>query len=133
MKNIETLRSTMSEPLSATAGAVGAKLISASGIGTIVAAVTVMALTLPKTKREFFVALLVTVFLSIYGGSALIAYLGLYAWSDEARALFHFIAGVPGWVLVRGFFAYTERDKSKGLLEYFQDWLSIRKAWNSEE
>jgi hypothetical protein len=120
----------MSEPFSATAGAIGAKLASATWMGAILGSIVVMSMTYPKTYKERVVAIAVTVFLSIYGGAAAIDYFNLHAWTEQAKGLAYFLTGLPGWVTVRGFFAWTERDPNRSLLDMVKD---IRKAWKSEE
>lgn len=120
----------MAEPISsAAAGALGSKF-AITGIGTIVASIVVMAMTYPKTYRERLIAIAVTVFLSIYGGAAAIDYFNLHAWTEQAKGLAYFLSGLPGWVAVRGFFAWTERDPGRSLLDMVKD---IRSAWKSEE
>lgn len=121
----------MAEPVStAAAGALGTKFAVTTGIAAAIATITVLAMTYPKTYKERVVAIAVTVFLSIYGGAAAIDYFSLHNWTEQAKGLAYFLVGLPGWVTVRGFFAWSERDPNKSLLDMVKD---LRKAWKDEE
>lgn len=124
------MENNMSEPISSAAGIYGiVKAIIASPviIGSTLASVIVMIMTMPRTKKQQFIALLSTFVGSIYGGGFLID------WFHLADKLSHtnlggiyLLAGVPIWIILRGFFAYTERDKDKSLVDFIKD---IKSVW----
>lgn len=120
----------MSEPISgAAAGAAGIKLIgglAGMGIGAALASFVVMALTPPRSKQEWRVALACTVVGSLAGGSALIKYLALEHWSDDllgqiAQGGFMFTCGLPAWVIVRALFKFAEKRRDADLAEIVRD------------
>jgi hypothetical protein len=128
----------MAEPITSTATSVSAwsfgkwafgigKIISPAVLGAVIASTIVFLMTMPRTRSQQFIALLVTFSASIYGGAAVIDYFHLDAvFSTVSKGGIFLLCGLPAWVILRGFFAYTERDKSKGLLEYVKE---IRQAW----
>lgn len=116
------------EPTStSTAGGYAAyKLALAFGIPAAIAALVVMLMTWPDSKREGFSAFVCTVVSSLCGGAALIQYLGLNHWAENPVGLIGmggliFAAGLPGWALVRAAFAYMERRKAKDMAELFNE------------
>lgn len=124
----------MSEPAStAAAGYVLGKLLG-TAIGVALVVVVVMSMTMPTTRREWIVALICTVAASLCGGAALIMWLGIGTWGDSidgqiALGGFHFAAGLPAWVMVRGWFAYTEASKGRSLLQMIKE---LREAARGE-
>lgn len=117
----------MAEPASSTVGAVyGTKFAISSGFGAVVAAVIVMSMAYPKTKREFIAALVSTLALSIFGGAAAIEYFNIGHWGYIAQGLAFVVCGLPAWVAVRAFFAWSESRKGASLIELIKD---VRDAW----
>lgn len=91
-------------------------------VGAVLAAVVVMAMTVPKTVREFVVALVSTLMFSFGLGAVVVRWFELTAWASDDIGLVAmmgvaFVCGLPGWVVVRGWFAYSEARKGKSLLE----------------
>lgn len=128
----------MTEPVSTTAAAVGSA-VGWAKVGSIaksvftspytlaaMAATIVMMMTMPAGKKQQFVALLSTFLGSIFGGSFIIEHYALASLSSIALGGVYLLAGLPIWVAVRGFFAYTERDKTKSIIDYIKE---IRSAW----
>lgn len=118
----------MSEPVSSSgaAGFAAYKLAIAYGLPAVLAAVLVMLLTHPKTRSEWAASLLSTVSASIYGGEVAVQYFGLQAWLEhEHGALLvggiYLLCGLPAWVLVRAFYAWTEKRRNKDLQELAKD------------
>lgn len=112
---------TMTEPASTAVGGYALGKLLGPSIGLAFVIVVVMSMTMPTTRREWFVALICTVVASLCGGAALIQWLGITGWAETmdgqvALGGFHFAAGLPAWVVVRGWFAYTEASKGRGLL-----------------
>lgn len=111
----------MSESLSAGAG--GLAVTKAIPIlGPVLATVVVMCLAQPKSKREWVAALISTVAMSLFGGSALVTYLKLNDWADDIFGLMGitgicFVCGLPAWLVVRALFAWMEKNKEKDVVE----------------
>ncbi|MCY1555248.1 hypothetical protein D9M68_918870 [compost metagenome] len=83
-------------------------------------------MTLPRTPREWVVALISTVAGSLFGGAALIQWLEITAWASTfdgqvGLGVFHFAAGLPAWVLVRSWFAYAEASKGRSLPDLIRE------------
>lgn len=117
----------MTEPTTSAVGAVyGAKFAISSGFGAVVAAVIVMSMAYPKTRREFVAALVSTLALSIFGGAAAIEYFNIGHWGYIAQGLAFVVCGLPAWVAVRAFFAWSEANKQRGIVELLRQ---IRSAW----
>src|SRR5690606_31066506 len=114
---------TMSEPGPLTAaGGVALYKLGAFGFVAALAAVVVMAMTLPKTPREFVVALISTVVSSIGGGAFVIRWLEIGHWAQDDVGLIGlmgvvFVCGLPAWVLVRALFAWSEAKKDRQITE----------------
>lgn len=72
---------------------------------------------------------------SLFGGAAVIEYFGLQRLLDGSYTGSSTLGGIvltyalPGYVIVRGFFAYSERDKSKSLIDCIKE---MRAAWKGE-
>lgn len=122
------------EPASAAAVGISLYKLGAFGCMAALAAVVVMALTIPKTAKEFVVSLICTLVGSIGGGAALIKAFGLMAWADDVFGLcallgMVFACGLPGWVMVRGFFAYAEyRKGGKNFIKMIAELTAALKA-----
>lgn len=114
---------TMSEPGPLTAaGGVALYKLGAFGFVAVLAAIVVMAMTLPKTPREFVVALISTVVSSIGGGAFVIRWLEIGHWAHDDVGLIGlmgvvFVCGLPAWVLVRALFAWSESKKDRQITE----------------
>lgn len=126
-ETLKAMHTTMEPTSTSTAGGYAAyKLALAFGVPAAIAALVVMLLSWPATKREGFSALVCTVTSSLCGGAALIQHLELNHWAENTIGLIGmagmiFAAGLPGWALVRAAFAYMERRKSKDLAELFNE------------
>lgn len=114
---------TMSEPGPLTAaGGIALYKLGAFGFVAVLAAIVVMAMTLPKTAREFVVALISTVVASIGGGAFVIRWLEIGHWAQDDVGLIGlmgvvFVCGLPAWVLVRALFAWSESKKDRQITE----------------
>jgi hypothetical protein len=98
-----------------------------------------MAMTMPKSKCEFFVALISTVVSSFCGGAFAIQYFALLplaasAATDLDAFLFlaklggvFFVCGLPGWVIIRACFVFSESRRDKGIDTLITD---IRNTWD---
>ncbi|MDT4863613.1 hypothetical protein FQZ97_983260 [compost metagenome] len=128
------MRLNMTEPATTAAGGIALYKLGAFGFAAAFAAVVVMSLTLPKTVREFVVALICTLMASIGGGAAVIKSFDLITWADDLYGLcallgLVFACGLPGWVLIRGFFAYAEYRKSgQSFIKMLQDLMGVVRA-----
>lgn len=119
----------MAEPTtsSAAGGFVAYKLAVAFGIPAGLAAIVVMLWIQPKSKREWAMALICTVMGSMCGGALAIDYLGLHHLAEKgvpglmAMAGVIFASGLPGWVIVRAWFAWADKRKGKDLGELVAD------------
>lgn len=124
----------MAEPASSgAAGVIGWKLMGglagALGIAAALATVVAMCVSLPRTLREWAVALISTVVSSLGGGALVIVKFGLLAQLLAAQTevdLFVrllgvlgvvFTCGLPGWAIVRWVFNWLEKRRDKDLGE----------------
>ena len=113
----------MSEPGPLTAaGGIALYKLGAFGFVAVLAAVVVMAMTLPKTVREFMVAMISTTVSSLCGGAFLVRWLEIGHWANDdvgmvALGGLVFVAGLPAWVLVRAWFAWSEAKKDRQIVE----------------
>lgn len=124
---------TMSEPGPlAAAGGVALYKLGAFGFVAVLAAIVVMAMTLPKTAREFVVALISTVVSSIGGGAFVVRWLEIGHWAQDDVGLIGlmgvvFVCGLPAWVLVRALFAWSEAKKDRQITEIVDAVLDAKK------
>lgn len=124
----------MSEPASsAAAGIAGWKLIGgaagAAGLGAAAAAIVVMCASIPRTKREWAIALISTVMSSLGLGAFAILKLDmigtvLRSGTDLTLVVtlmgmlgIVFACGLPGWAIVRWVFNWLEKRRDKDLGE----------------
>jgi hypothetical protein len=106
-------------------------------IGTVSAVSVFMAVTMPKTKGDFFASILSTVMASMCGGAYASVKFGLLAdvlnAATEAEAILamggvigiSFICGLPAWAVVRAIFIWTEARKNNGIDELLRDAKNI--------
>ncbi len=113
----------MTEPASTAAGGFALyKLGIAFGFFAIVATIVVMAMTLPKTAREFVVAITCTLVGSLGGGAFVVRWFDLGSWVNDDLGLIAiggviFVCGLPAWVLVRALYAWSEAKKDRQITE----------------
>jgi hypothetical protein len=113
----------MSEPGPLTAaGGIALYKLGAFGFVAILAAVVVMAMTLPKTVREFVVAMISTTVSSLCGGAFVVRWLEIGHWANDDVGMVAiggliFVCGLPAWVLVRAWFAWSEAKKDRQIDE----------------
>lgn len=124
----------MSEPGPLTAaGGIALYKLGAFGFVAVLAAVVVMAMTLPKTVREFTVAMISTSVSSICGGAFVVRWLGIAYWVNDDAGMIAiggiiFVCGLPAWVLVRAWFKWAEKRRDNDLTEIVSDLAELRKA-----
>jgi hypothetical protein len=113
----------MSEPGPLTAaGGIALYKLGAFGFVAILAAVVVMAMTLPKTVREFVVAMISTTVASLCGGAFVVRWLEIGHWANDDVGMVAiggliFVCGLPAWVVVRAWFAWSEAKKDRHIDE----------------
>ena len=121
----------MTEPASTAFGGIALYKLGILGAFTaVLATIVVMAMTLPKTAREFAVAMICTVVASLGGGAFLIRWLDLQHWANDdiglvALAAVIFVCGLPAWVLVRGWFVYAELSKHMSLPDMIRELKAV--------
>lgn len=116
----------MSEPASSALAATGVAKLIGLAFGATFAAVVVMIMTRPDDRKEWAVALICTVISSICGGAVIIQALELSAWAATfdgllALAGIYFAAGLPAWVLVRGWFVFAAQRKEAAITEIVKE------------
>lgn len=115
------------EPTTSAAGAASfGGTAAAAGIGAALAAVVVMCMSLPRTAREWTVALISTVAGSMGGGAVVIKQLGLERLATDEIGLMAiigiaFASGLPAWAVVRWLFAYLERRRERDIAEVAEE------------
>lgn len=112
----------MTEPASTAAGGLVLYKLGAFGFAAVLAGVVVMAMTLPKTVREFVVASISTAVCSLCGGAFIVRWFDLAHWAQDDVGVIAiggviFVAGLPAWVLVRALFAWSESKKDRQITE----------------
>lgn len=123
----------MSEPGPLTTlGGIALYKLGAFGFVAVLAAVVVMAMTLPRTVREFFVAMVCTTVSSIGGGAFLVRWLDLGHWVNDDLGIIAiggviFVCGLPAWVIVRALFAWSEAKKDRQITEIVNAVLEAKK------
>jgi hypothetical protein len=110
----------MTEPATTAAGGFALFKLLSLVLGVPLAVAVVMIMARPRSSREWAVALISTVVVSIGGGAAVIQYFGLHEWAatfdgSMALASLHFTCGLPAWVLVRAWFIYAEKRRDASL------------------
>lgn len=112
----------MTEPVCTSAGGYALLKFLPPVVGPVLAAIIVMSIATPQSRREWVAALTSTVAVSIFGGSFLVSYFGWVAWVDHPFGIaavtgMCFASGLPAWVLVRALFAYMGKQKGKDIAE----------------
>ncbi|AMO77505.1 MULTISPECIES: hypothetical protein [Pseudomonas] len=110
----------MTEPASTAVGGIALYKLGAFGFFAFLAAILVMVMTLPKTPREFVVAMICTVVSSVCGGAFLVRWLDIGSWVQDDIGMIAlcgiiFVCGLPAWVIVRAWFAWSESRKTASL------------------
>lgn len=117
----------MTEPASTAAGGLALYKLGVLGaLAAVLVTIVVMAMTLPKTVREFVVAMISTVVSSLAGGAFVIRWFDLLHWAHDdlglvALAGVIFVCGLPAWVMVRAWFAYAELRKEMTLPDMIRE------------
>ena len=112
----------MTEPLSTAAGSAVLYKAGAFGFGAVFAAIVVMSMTPPQSRRELLVALICTVTASLAGGSFIVHKFELLHLMTDLFGMLSvfglvFVCGLPGWVIVRWWFAFVDDNKDENLLD----------------
>lgn len=121
----------MTEPASTAFGGIALYKLGVLGaFAAVLVTIVVMAMTLPKTAREFAVAMICTVVASLGGGAFLIRWFDLQHWANDdiglvALAAVIFVCGLPAWVLVRGWFVYAELSKHMSLPDMIRELKAV--------
>ncbi|WP_280348878.1 hypothetical protein [Pseudomonas sp. BN414] len=120
----------MTEPATTAAGGFALSKLLGLVLGVPLAVAVVMIMTRPRSSREWAVALISTVVVSIGGGAAVIQHYGLHEWAASfygslALASLHFTCGLPAWVLVRAWFIYAEKRRDTAITDMVKE---IREA-----
>lgn len=116
----------MSEPLSSAASGMLLYKLGAFGFAAALAAIVVMAMNPPATRKELMVSLICTVTASLSGGSFVLHKFNLLPMMTDVfgtMAAFGivFACGLPGWVVVRWWFAFADERKDKSLLDVINE------------
>ena len=132
MAKVSTMRARdMTEPASTAFGGIALyKLGLLGAVGAVLVTIVVMAMTLPKTGREFVVAMISTVVASLGGGAFVIRWLELQHWVNDdiglvALIAIIFVCGLPAWVLVRSWFVYAELSKHMSLPDMLRELKAV--------
>lgn len=110
----------MTEPASTAVGGIALYKLLSLLFGATFAAVVVMIMTRPKSTPEWAVALISTVVSSLCGGAFVVRWLDIGAWVQDDIGLIAlcgviFVCGLPAWVIVRAWFAWSEARKGAAL------------------
>ena len=106
--------------------------ISVAG-GTTLGAAVVMAATMPHRKTDFFLCIISTVISSLALGSYVVIHFDLIGDILLAPTIEHtylilaqiggifFVAGLPGWTIVRAFFVWSESHRKSSLTDIIEE------------
>lgn len=116
----------MTEPVSSIGATALLYKLSAFGFAAAMAAIVVMTMNPPESRRELLVALICTVTSSLSGGAFVLHHFGMIEMMSDpigtiAAFGIVFACGLPGWVVVRWWFAFTEKRLDKDLLEVLNE------------
>lgn len=117
----------MTEPASTAFGGIALYKLGVLGcFAAVLVTIVVMAMTLPKTVREFVVAMICTVVSSIGGGAFVIRWFELQHFANDdigviALGAVIFVCGLPGWAIVRAWFVYAEARKHMSLADMIRE------------
>lgn len=121
----------MTEPASTAFGGIALYKLGVLGaFAAVLVTIVVMAMTLPKTVREFVVAMICTVVSSIGGGAFVIRWFELQHFANDdigviALAGIIFVCGLPAWVMVRAWFVYAELRKNMSLIDMLHELKAV--------
>ncbi len=121
----------MTEPASTAFGGIALYKLGLMGaFAAVLVTIVVMAMTLPRTAREFVVAIISTVVASLAGGAFIIRWFDLQHWANDDIGLVAlmgaaFVCGLPAWVMVRGWFVYAELSKHMSLPEMLRELKAV--------
>lgn len=112
----------MTEPVSTSAGGWALLKFLPPALGPVFAAIIVMSIATPQSRKEWVAALTSTVATSIFGGSFIVSYFHWEAWLGQpigtmAIAGMCFASGLPAWLLVRALFAWMNKQNGKDIME----------------
>lgn len=112
----------MTEPATTAAGGFVLYKLGAFGSMAVLAAIVVMAMTLPRTVREFAVAMISTTVSSLCGGAFVVRWLDIAHWAHDDAGMVAlggivFVCGLPAWLIVRSLFAWSEAKKDRQITE----------------
>lgn len=104
-----------------------------AGGGAVVSAAVVMASTMPRRKTDFFICIISTVISSLALGSYAVIHFDLVGDILLAPTIEHvylilaqiggifFVAGLPGWTIVRAFFVWSESHRKSSLTDIIEE------------
>ncbi len=108
-------------------------LLAVPQFAILAACAIVMAMTKPKSNREFLSAITATFVGAIYGPSLVILlfHIDLSNISamdqDKVRSLFTVVCGLPGWVIIRACFNWSELNKTKTIIDLIKQFKDVLK------
>lgn len=119
----------MAEPMSSTGIAVVLKVWGVVAILSIAVFFTwlvVVMTRLPRSRSEWTVSLISTVFGSIAGGGFIVQKYSLHTWTDNiygacAIGGIYFIAGLPIWAIIRWTFNYINGREDANIFEVIKE------------
>lgn len=96
------------------------------GLCAVAVATVVIMTRVPRSRAEWVVGLTTTVIASLTGGSFLIVKLGLNDWANDwfgmmALGGFYFMAGLPGWAIVRWIFNYINLREDSSIVDVMRE------------
>ncbi|MCY1275102.1 hypothetical protein D9M68_251700 [compost metagenome] len=120
----------MTEPAGTVVGGLALYKLGAFGLLALLAAIVVMAMTMPKTPLQAFVAIVSTLVGSLCGGAFVVRWFELAHWANDDVGMIAlggiiFACGLPAWVVVRAWFVYAEKRRDAMLPDLLKE---IREA-----
>lgn len=96
------------------------------GLCLIAVATVVLMTRMPRSRAEWTVGLITTVIASLAGGSFLIVKFRLHDWANDwfgmmALGGFYFVAGLPGWAIVRWIFNYINIHEDSSIVDVVRE------------
>lgn len=110
----------------AAAGGFAAKTLGIAGLAGVAAGAVAIALTLPRSKPEFFCRVVVTVLTSIFMGPLVVEVLGLQGYSINSQVGIYFMSGVPSWLVWSYIVHQLEKAQNKSPAQIAKDIRNLR-------
>lgn len=116
----------MPELATAALGTGAAKTIGLTGLAGVAAGAVAITLTPPKTTKEFFRRLLVTVLTSVFAGPLVVEWGGFSSYTLSSQIGICFLTGVPSWLVLSYVVYWLEKSQKRSPVQLADDFRKIK-------